>query len=374
MSLIGIYIDDDINAQQFATRLESDRLKIQLIEPAELVLLADRIIAESPAVVILDYRLDQLRGTRPEAVTYRAAPVAQHMRDRTGEHPNQDFPIVLISSEEKIRDLYRPEKTAHDLFDWKFIKQDVASSKDAASILISLVEGYALLRENIDDLQDPILFGLTLDQMYLIDYQELQEALKTARAPHIAARYLLNFVIRRQGLLIDKPNLLARIGIKAPAGDARTALEDWCAIARYSGVFSGCGERWWAPLIEAQLTQLLDSPPGHYTAAQRAKRLAEALNYPYEPAQDRWTESTNFSPVFACASCHSPTSLKHSLACLDAGLPSFVLRRRICYMCIMTDEYLSRRALDDDQELKLDASETRISDRIRSGEMPRGNK
>lgn len=373
MPLIGIYIDDSPSAQQFATRLESERLKIRLTEPGELVSLADKIVEESPAVVILDYRLDELRGTRAEAVTYRAAPVAQHMRDRTGAHPDKDFPIVLISSEEKIQQLYRPEKTAHDLFDWKFVKQDVAESKDAANVLLGLVDGYALLREHSANLREPRLFGLSLEQLYLTEYQELQTVLEAARSPHIAARYLLNFVIRRQGILVDAPNLFARMGIKAPAGNALAALEAWCAPSRYLGVFSSCGKRWWASLIEAQLTELLDGPPGQYGAAQRAERLGNALGHPYEPAEDRWTESANFVPVLACASCQSPTSLKHSLACLDAGLPSFVVRRRICYMCVLTDEYLNRRAIEEEQELQLDASEKRIADRIRSGEMPRGN-
>lgn len=372
MPFTGIYIDDDRNARQFATRLESDRLQIRLIEPSELVSLADKVVEGRPDVVILDYRLDEMKGSRTEAVTYRAAPVAQHMRDRTGAHPDQDFPIVLISSEEKIRQLYRPEKTAHDLFDWKFVKQDVAASKDAANILLGLVDGYALLRRHAGDLYVPQLFGLTPEQMYLADYQELQAVLKAARSPHIAARYLLNFVFRRQGLLIDRPNLLARLGITLPTGDALAALDAWCRPTRYTGVFSGCGERWWAALIEAQLTQLLGGPPGQYTAAQRAAKLRDQLGYPYEPALERWTQSEEFVPVFACASCQSPTPLKHSLACLDTGLPSFVLRRRICYMCIMTDEYIDRRALEDDQELQLDASEKRVADRIRAGEAPRG--
>lgn len=366
----GIYIDDDPGAQTFASRLESDRLKIDLHQPGELISLADRIVDQSPAVVVLDYRLDQFKGNRAEAVTYRAGPMAQHMRDRTGVHPNQDFPIVLISSEEKIRDLYRPEKTAHDLFDWKLVKTDVSRSKNAATILLGLVDGYSLLRQHAGDYFALHIFDLQFDQMYLVDYQELREILGDAKSPHIAARYILNFVFRRQGILLNRENLRARFGIEEPVGFSKDALDQWLEPTRYRGAFAGCGERWWSSLIDDLLADAFGGPVAEFTAAQRAEKLSARLGHAYAPARNRWDQSTAYMPIFACASCQSPTPLKHSLACLDGLLPSFVQRRRVCYTCVQTDEYIERRpSLDEDMELRLDSGEKRVAERIRTGQV-----
>jgi hypothetical protein len=371
MTMNGIYIDDDASAKQWAARLESEDLKVTLLEPAELISLADEVMAKKPAVVILDYRLDEHKGTSGRAVTYRAAPVAQHMRDKTGSTEQPDFPIVLISSEDKIRKLYRPEKTAHDLFDWKFIKQNVSDSERPAKILRGLANGYAQLREACGNFNQLSLFGLEGEgDAYLIDFQELTEALADAEYPHIAARYLLNFVIRRQGLLIDRDTLYARLGTAPPADGALERLNEWMGPARYTGVFSECCERWWGALVEARISELLEGPVAQFTAASRARRLSEVFHCEFHSAKDRWTGSIDFSPVFACASCHCPTPLKHSLACLSTRLPAFVQRPRVCFMCIQTDQLQEHPlTLEEGHELRFGAEEERIADRIRMGQV-----
>lgn len=370
----GIYVDDDLAAQTYASRLESNDLAIELRQPGELVALAGQIVSERPAAVILDYRLDQHRGDRAESVTYRAGPVAQHMRDLTGEHPDQDFPIVLISSEHNIRDLYRPEKTAHDLFDWKFVKSDVSSSKTAANVLAGLVDGYAVLRQNAGRYSSPAVFGLDVEHSHFVDNQELHEALKDARSPHIAARFILNFLIRRSGLLLSRNDVLARLGIVSGGPEADRAWERLLEPAKYHGAFSGCVDRWWLSEVEGLLSEAFDGSAGRFTAEQRASTLRQRLNVDFTPAQDAWTQRTDFVPALACACCAKPTPLKHSLACLDVGLPSFVLRRRICFNCVQTDACSdSPSSVDDDKDLILDAGDKRVADRIRSGLVSRGD-
>lgn len=372
----GIYVDDDPNAKQWAARLESEELKITLLEPAELISLADEVMAQKPSVVILDYRLDEHKGSSGRAVTYRAAPVAQHMRDKTSSAEQADFPIVLISSEDKIRNLYRPEKTAHDLFDWKFIKQNVSNSERPAQILLGLANGYGRLREAGGNFNQLPLFGLGGEgDAYLVDFQELTEALRDAEYPHIAARYLLNFVIRCQGLLIDRDTLFARLGIALPVDGALERLNEWMEPARYTGVFSECCERWWAALVEARISGLLDGPVAQFSAASRARKLSEEFHREFHPAKDRWTGSIDFSPVIACALCKCPTSLRHSLACLSTRLPAFVQRPRVCFWCIQTDQMQENPlTLEEGRELRFGVEEQRIADRIRMGQIqPEGS-
>lgn len=370
MKMNGIYVDDDPDASRYVPRLESDRLKIHLREPDDLVTLADDVLNEHPAIVLLDYRLDEKKGSRANAATYRAAPVAQQIRDRLGATPEFDFPIVLISSEDKIRTLYRPEKTAHDLFDWKLYKSTLGQSNEPAKILVGLSDGYITLRRNVGKFNVNDIFGLREDIAYLVDFQELREAIEDAEYPHIAARYILNFVIRRQGILIDRANIYARLGIEAPDPQSLNALNNWIAAISYRGVFHGCSERWWPSLFEELFSDAFEAPIGRFTAAQRAEKLSALLGVHFEAARDRWTQSADFKPAFACASCRAATPLKHSLACLDVRLPSFVQRQRVCYSCIQTDQLQESRNLsDDNQVLRLDDSEQRVADRIRSGQL-----
>lgn len=373
MSLNGIYIDDDPEAKKFLPGLECENLKISLLEPYDLVKLADYIVKAQPDVLLLDYRLDELPGSRDGAAAFRAAPLAQQIRDRLGDGSASDFPIVLISSEQKIQKLFRPEKTAHDLFDWKIIK-DVANRRNSRAnlILLGLARGYQVLKERQGHFDSPALFGLSIDQGYLTDHQELKESLRESEYPHIAARYILNFVIRRSGLLLDWDNLLARLGIIGPDTNspALNALLTWLTPTRYAGVFTECYERWWSSMVEEKFESLLKDPFDRLTAEQRANKLSDALGQPYRPATDRWSKTTEFHPIFACAICKSATPLKHSLSCLDGRLPKFVERHRVCFRCIQTDQLEEFNAHSSSEvKLILDETEGRIALRIRSGQI-----
>ncbi|WP_348682370.1 hypothetical protein [Acidovorax soli] len=354
--------------------MESSNLKITLLEPEDLVKLADHIVKAQPDVLLLDYRLDEDAGSRDGAAAFRAAPLAQQIRDRLGDGPASDFPIVLISSEHKIQTLFRPEKTAHDLFDWKLIKDDVANPRSSRAnlILLGLARGYQVLKGLQNHFDSPALFGLSIEQAYLTDYQELKESLRESEYPHIAARYILNFVIRRSGLLLDWHNLLARLGIAAPDADspALNALHTWLTPTRYAGVFTECRELWWSSMVEEKFEDILNDPVDRLTAAQRANKLSDALEQTYLPATDRWSKTTEFHPIFACAICASATPLKHSLSCLDGRLPKFVDRHRVCFRCIQTDKLEEFNAQSSSEvKLILDETEQRIALRIRSGQL-----
>lgn len=369
----GIYIDDQPTlAKAWAKKLESERLKIDVIEPeADLLALAARVIEARPSIVILDYRLDQMAvGPSAAAVGYRAAPIAQQLRDRIAEPNAIDFPIVLISSEEKIRQMFRPEKTAHDLFDWKLIKSKVGKDKTLPAVLVGLAAGYEKLRSIDGAYGDPSVFGLTEDQRFLIDHQELRVALEQAEYPHIVARYLLSFIVRRQGLLLDRNNLYARLGIAPPDAAALAGLEDWLSAEKYRGVFSKCRECWWATLVDDRFRHALGGGPNSLTAEKRAIKLSELLGVQLNPAVDTWTESSDFSPSFACACCKLPTPLNHSLSCFDSRLPSFVQRLRVCYRCILTDKLQeASNSFEEGYALQIDANEEVIAVRIRSHDL-----
>ncbi|MCU1082921.1 hypothetical protein [Stenotrophomonas maltophilia] len=371
----GIYVDDQPReARIISQRLMSDGVSIDVMEPSEdLLALATSIADARPDFVLLDYRLDQfiVSGSNT-SVGYRAAPLAQQLRDRTDEPSTAEFPIVLISSEDKIRKLFRPEKTAHDLFDWKLIKTKVGDAERSPSVILGLSRGYSHLKSLEGNFRDLSVFGLVEEQEFLVDHQELQHALEQAEYVHVAARYLLTFVIKRQGILLDRRNLYARLGISS-ASEGIAEIEALFDAERYDGVFSECRDLWWTELFEARFREYFQVSTNMISASDRAARLSEKVGVLVTGAADTWDGSKGFYPSFACACCGEPTALNHSVACFDSRLPSFVQRLRVCYRCVQQDKIQEERgAHEDDHHLQVDAKELIIADMLRSHQLVPG--
>ncbi|WP_295927353.1 hypothetical protein [uncultured Xanthomonas sp.] len=369
----GIYVDDE--RQQALTlvgRLRSEELSIEVLDPeADILSLATQIAEARPNLVLIDYRLDQnVVGDAAVAVGYRAAPLAQQLRDKSTDPTIADFPIVLISSEDKIRSRFRPEKTAHDLFDWMVIKAKVGKDPSLQKVLVGLAKGYNKLHSLNGKYNDLSIFGIDESFDFLVDHQELNVALGDAEYPHIAARYVLSFMIKRQGILVDRANLYARLGVLPPEGLALEAVNTWLGKEKYQGVFFECRDCWWSALVDERLRETFKRAYTQLSATERAHQLGDFLGVSLEAASDPWTNSSAFSPTFACACCKLPTPLSHSLACFDSRIPSFVQRLRVCYKCIQTDRLQEEMsAHNDDHQLQIDVNEEFIARRLRAYEM-----
>lgn len=368
----GIYVDDQPReARVISQRLTTAGVSIDVVEPSEdLLSLASSIADARPDFVLLDYRLDQFATSGSStSVGYRAAPLAQQLRDRTDDPATTEFPIILISSEDKIRKLFRPEKTAHDLFDWKLIKTKVGDAEGTPGVILGLSEGYSRLKHLRGRFNDPSLFGINGDLDFLVDHQELQLALEEAEYVHVAARYLLTFVIKRQGILLDRRNLYSRLGISSTS-DGRAEIEGLFAAEKYDGVFARCRDMWWAELFESRFREYFKTASNVIPAAERASRLGDRIGRNVTSAVDTWDGSTAFYPSFACACCGEPTALNHSVACFDSRLPSFVQRLRVCYRCVQQDKIQEDRAAhEDDHHLQVDAKEEIIARMLRTHQL-----
>ncbi len=105
MTFSNIFIDDNddeaVYAEQMTTRGE---LELVHERPGSLTIHSINIFARKPDLIALDYRLDEDLGDLADNEAYKASAMAQQLRDLAIETPEADFPIVLISSEEKIRD------------------------------------------------------------------------------------------------------------------------------------------------------------------------------------------------------------------------------------------------------------------------------
>lgn len=92
--------------------------------------------------LIIDLRLD---GNGIDRVDFNATSIAQELRSITARGDISSFPIILCSTEPKIRETYDVDKSSHDLFDYKFEKSMNPETQRFSRKLHSLANGYAWL-------------------------------------------------------------------------------------------------------------------------------------------------------------------------------------------------------------------------------------
>lgn len=336
----GIFVDDE--DPQYARLLSTTgvlEFDHQDVLPITEQALAVRSAA--PVVVALDYRLDEMTPNVPAGHTYKGSALAQLLRDAAIADPTSDFGIILVSNEMKLKSLYAPDKTAHDLFDMVYSKKEVINDRvRVRREVVALSEAYISLRSapRYDPMQ--LLAAEDQDREY-VEVQEIVRSMADAAAPHLISKFVLRTIIERPGLLIGDDDAAARLGIHV---DDFEKLVDLLLAEQlgYQGIFSSGWRRWWTHRLEEFAERALQGRPLSLTALERAARLSELTGLQLRPAPSPWDKSTEEYISFACASCHRPTELRHSLAAFDPKAPSYGLRRRICWDCIQTDAYKAK--------------------------------
>ena len=347
----GIFVDDE--DKQYAALLSTrDRLVFQHQSVLPIMEQSAAIREAGPTVVALDYRLDEVTPGIEATHTYKGSGLAQLLRDIAITEPSRDFGIVLVSNEMKLKTLFAPDKTAHDLFDLVYTKEDVTRHRSVISAeLCALSDGYVQLRACKERFNPTELFSVREDENARLTTQEIATAFESAAAPHIAAKLILRNFIERQGLLVDDAGAAALCGID-PKGFAPLADYLLAEGAGYSGIFAAGWRRWWVHRIESLGDVKIGEPLLGLTAARRAERLGLLIKQEIPAAPSPWNGSTDEYIAFPCASCHRPTELRHSLAAFDPKVPRYAMRRRICWDCIQTDRYLENLMVEEgDQDL-----------------------
>lgn len=335
----GVFVDDE--HKQYAALLSTRGvLEFDYQSVLPLTQQANAIRAVSPTVVALDYRLDEVAPDVDAGHTYKGSGLAQILRDGAISAPEQDFAVVLVSSDFKLETYFAPDKTAHDLFDMVYAKEAVTNQRARIQGEVrALSNAYQYLR-GLEQRYDPMaLLAVGEDEEDRVRGQEITSALDQASAPHIAAKFVLRNVIERPGLLLDDYDAAASLGVDAAtfAPLANHLIE---AGVMYTGIFSEGWRRWWSNRIEDWGEQLLERTLLDMTARERTDGLTAKLGIAVSPAMSPWNETPDEYISFACASCRRPTELRHSLAAFEPRVPRFARRRRICWNCIQNDFYL----------------------------------
>lgn len=355
MTFKGFFVDDSPQDAVFARLLSSEigqGLELEYLEVEEAAKLSNYIFDAKAHIVLLDFRLDENPDMVAPENAYKGSGLAQLLRDKAVTSPENDFPIVLVSAENKFNAFFRPDRTAHDLFDKAYGKESVsAAGSEIQNELVSLCEAYESLKEawHSDRMS---IFALTKDDEYAFDHQELTSPILEASAPHIAARAILKTLIERNGILISTNEVLARLGLDNSNLQIITPLLLQSGLA-YEGIFSRGWPRWHAHRFDIWAEDLLGKRPSTLTGAEKCQILNAKTGLNLIPAKSTWNNSSDEKFIFSCASCLQPSEIKHSLAAFDPLCPRYGQRKRICWNCIQTDKFAHAHLKVDDVDKDL---------------------
>ena len=322
------YDDEDIRTiRAFINAVQADRsdLQIELRYPLPFEKFIAQLKRTAFDGLILDLRLDQKVNVEGEKANFRATSFAQELRNLATEQTLSDFPIVLWSMDDRLKQTYLPDNTGHDLFDLKCVKNDIEDNEtlaqDIADKMISLALGYRELRsitgERRKSNQARIRLALNLGESdEFLDLRILNyfEGVKGRIPPHEFARFVLKSLLEFPGPLIDEDILAARLGVSLE----NSAPEDWIFLkqrlrpASYTGIFNNGWQRWWTYLIENWWATATNSSVGlrSLSARERVERLKKVIKrkglVAAEPINE--TYSTNFWTI--CQATKRPLSPK----------------------------------------------------------------
>jgi hypothetical protein len=225
-------------------------------------------------LLLMDFRLHA--GT----AQFNAPPFAQFFRSQVIER-GVSLPIVVISSEDNIRDYYR-DYTSLDLFDFAINKETFLNkTKKYCSLFNELINGYQSLKNNQaiqgkkigpEILNIPEELQLRIDSR-LLDTLSMH---KYQTDPFMMSGLLLSSFVKPVGILIGPDVLSARLGISKESPDWDNLLNQIDEF-KYSGIYSKTYDRWWAHGIEIwwKLNFPSASTLRRLTASERCKLISE---------------------------------------------------------------------------------------------------
>lgn len=258
-----LYIDDENGPSEDSTLHGFNDLKFISVERFPLsqfkefgklkLELVKRFNAGNFAGLILDLRLD---GSGEDRTEFNATSLAQELRSVSARNEISAFPIVLCSTEEKIRATYMSDKTSHDLFDYKISKSNANPNwVKLSEKLKSLAEGYNWLRQEKRDLHQT----LGIDPQ-LVD-PRIIEKINTFTTNYDYAYFIVKEFFHQTNPLINEKILAARLGIsleKTPAESWKGLLNGYFANSLYTGLFSGGWRRWWSDMVIDLFSKMSD--------------------------------------------------------------------------------------------------------------------
>lgn len=197
--------------------------------------------------IILDLRLDTQAQWEGDSIgkkaQYRAEELAQKIRVDATEGIIPDVPIVLWSTDQNLNNSgFSRDSTPKDLFDLKVVKTSISNKASEIRLkLIALAEGYRIIEQSYSESMIRLdkCLNLPVHVEEYIDPRIISYFSVDIKPPiHDVARYILDEIIRKPGILIDEHLLATRLGISIQESEKWAVfLDDILSFARYTGVF-----------------------------------------------------------------------------------------------------------------------------------------
>jgi len=204
--------------------------------------------------LILDWRLDEISSkTDKKKADFRAATLAQEIRTRETEKEIHPMPIVIWSQESKLKRSYQGDFTSHDLFNFVYKKDEIVANPDIVhDQLLSLALGYKYIDKFKSTKKKFNLSDLLKAKDSYVDIRVQEYFNSTARTVHEIARFIIQDLLHRPGLLIDERRLASRLGVDKDVSKDWTKVLDLIKKYKYLGPFGEAWERWWAFGVEKE--------------------------------------------------------------------------------------------------------------------------
>ncbi|HCE53632.1 MAG TPA: hypothetical protein DER05_00960 [Lutibacter sp.] len=191
--------------------------------------------------LIIDLRLD---GAGEDRTEFNATAITSELRSISARGDIRSFPIVLCSTEEKIKQTYDSDRSSHDLFDYKLSKSNTEPDWIKISTkLKSLADGYNWIQATKREPAE--IIGIS--NLEVIDERITQKLLGFSVTYDFTHFVIKNF-FHQTNPLISERVLAARLGVDL----AKTPCEVWEKLSlsildtvRYKGLFSEGWKRWW---------------------------------------------------------------------------------------------------------------------------------
>ena len=282
-----------VEAEQFSLRdyQEFGSLKKAIIE----------LIDDDFGGLILDLRLDG-QGHYPTA--FNATALAQELRSVASMGDTRIYPIVLTSTEEKIKETYNSDKSSHDLFDYKMHKSSEKWEKRSKK-LISLAKDYRKINNTVFDSSSAEsklyeLLGKEISNIQDIRIIEKLIGLIDEGDKHYFANFIIKQFFHFTHPLVSKRVLFARLGlfIDDLAVDEINSILELFEDAKYTGVFSEGWDRWWQVDIDTVIKEKCQTNFSFISAEDRVSIINNKLNLNLKPFDGlKYNYSTEYSTI-----------------------------------------------------------------------------
>jgi len=274
-----LYIDDESNqtVKSYQDSLSNDDLIVQYEQIGSINKQYLLTNLKQYDGVLLDLRTDEQTDENGKTSDFTGAVWGQHIRDLvTIGELQKDVPIVLFSTDKKLRDTYFKDMTSNNIFD-RFLTKD--NTPDNAKIkLISLAKGYDRINQS-RDLNE--LLGIAiqnLDMRIFSRFIKQDSSFNLDIPTHEYAQMILKDLIYAKGILINEKYLASRLGIDKDNSEDWNRVKEKFLKAKYTGVFSDGWDRWWMYQVDDIFEAISDTYLSYFDAKEKVKILKEKLN------------------------------------------------------------------------------------------------